>query len=193
MNYLAHAFLSPKDPLVLLGNLWGDVLRPRDYDLLDPAVLRGIERHKMIDAFTDHHKAVDEILRIVRPYQGKYTPVVGDVLMDFILSKYWHQYHPEPIESFCADTYKMVTDHFEYIPSRLHPRISRMLSHRWLESCKTRERMESTLLMLSKRASFENTIPQAMVPYDLHEEEMDGLFQLFFEDIQQQLILRNEG
>ena len=192
MNYLAHAFLSPKDPLILLGNLWGDVLRPRDYILLDPAVLKGVERHKKIDAFTDQHKAVDEILRILRPYQGKYTPVVGDVLMDFMLSKFWHQYHSEPIEAFCSSTYKIVTDHFAQIPERLHPRISRMLSHRWLESCKNRERMEATLMMLSKRASFENTIPQAMVPYDLHEEEMDGLFKLFFEDIQQYLILQNE-
>ena len=191
MNYLAHALLSPKDPLVLLGNLWGDVLRPRDYDLLDPAIRKGVERHKKIDAFTDQHKAVDEILRLLRPYQGKYTPVVGDVLMDFILSKFWHQYHPDSIETFCASTYQMVTDHIAYIPERILPRINRMVSHRWLESCKNRQRMEATLQMLSKRASFENTIPQAMVPYDLHQQEMDGLFQLFFEDIQQYLILQN--
>ena len=82
MNYLGHALLSPEDPLILMGNLWGDLLRPRDYELLDPDILRGVERHKKIDAFTDQHKAVDEIINLLRPYQGKYTPVVADVLMD---------------------------------------------------------------------------------------------------------------
>ena len=34
MNYLAHAFLSPDDPEQLMGNLWGDLLKPRDYEFL---------------------------------------------------------------------------------------------------------------------------------------------------------------
>jgi acyl carrier protein phosphodiesterase len=192
MNYLAHAFLSPEDPLILMGNLWGDLLRPRDYEFLAPSLLKGIERHKMIDAFTDQHKAVDEIVSLLRPYQGKYTPVVVDVLMDFILSKFWHQYHEAPIEVFCQSTYKVVDEHLDFIPARLHPRINRMLSHQWLESCKNRERMERTLDMLNKRAAFDNTIPEAMLPYDLHTEQMDRLFILFFEDMQLQISLQNE-
>lgn len=179
--------------MILMGNLWGDLLRPRDYEFLDPSILNGIERHKKIDAFTDQHNAVDEIVSILRPYQGKYTPVVADVLMDFILSKFWDQYHHAPIEKFCHSTYKVVADHLHYIPDRLHPRINRMLSHHWLESCKNRERMGRTLEMLSKRAAFENTIPEAMVPYDLHQEQMDRLFLIFFNDMQHQITLQNEG
>ena len=193
MNYLAHALLSPGDPLVLMGNLWGDLLKPRDYALLDPAIRIGIERHRKIDAYTDQHKAVEEIVSLLRPYQGKYTPVVADVLMDFILSKLWDQYHHVSIEAFCASTYKVVHAHLDYIPVHLHPRINRMLSHQWLESCKNRERMERTLEMLSKRAAFENTIPEAMLPYELYQERMDRLFILFFEDMQQHLILQSEG
>ncbi len=108
MNYLAHALLSPEDPLVLMGNLWGDLLKPRDYASLDAGILLGIKRHKAIDAYTDQHKAVDEIMKLLRPYQGKYTPVVADVLMDYTLSKFWDDYHPEPIEDFCQDKYKVV-------------------------------------------------------------------------------------
>ncbi len=178
---------------MLMGNLWGDLLRPRDYELLDPDILRGIDRHKKIDAFTDQHQSVDKIINLLRPFQGKYTPVVADVLMDFILSKLWDQYHQDSIEAFCHSTYKLVNDHIHYIPDRLHPRINRMLSHRWLESCKSRERMKSTLEMLSKRAAFENTIPEAMLPYDLYQEQMDGLFMQFFGDIQRHIILQNEG
>lgn len=191
MNYLAHALLSPEDPLILMGNLWGDLLKPKDYEGLHTGILKGIQRHKAIDAFTDSHKAVEEIVKILRPYQGKYTPVVADVLMDFILSKLWHQYHGLSLEAFCAIKYQTVLDHLDLLPGRVQPRINRMLSHQWLESCKNRDRMEHTLLMLSRRASFDNTIPVAMVPYDMHQPVLDGLFVDFFSDVQHYLTLQN--
>ncbi len=193
MNYLAHTFLSPADPLILMGNLWGDLLRPKDYETLLPGVLNGIILHKSIDAFTDQHSGVDQIIKLLRPFQGKYTPVVADVLMDFILSKFWHMFHEETIEIFCHKKYNLVSKHLHFIPERLHPRINRMLSNQWLESCKNRERMAITLRMLSGRASFENNIPDAMQPYDLHEHTMDRLFLTFFEDLRAHLIPQNAG
>jgi len=191
MNYLAHALLSPDDPQIMMGNLWGDILKPRDYPLLSPGVNTGILRHRMIDAFTDQHQDVDEINRLIRPFQGKYTPVVADVLMDFMLSKYWHLFHTKPLEKFCSNKYHLVEKHIKLIPERLHPRIQRMISHRWLESCKDRNRMEQTFLMLSKRASFENKIPDSMKSYNLYEKEMDSLFLKFFEELKTYINLQN--
>lgn len=193
MNYLAHAYLSPDDPMVLMGNLWGDLLRPRDYEHLPEPMLTGLRLHKVIDAFTDSHKAVDEMVTMIRPYQGKYTPVVTDVLMDFMLSSSWHRYHSQSIEAFCKTTYDLVKDHLKVMPQHLHLRIHRMLDNEWLESCKNRHRMERTLLMLSRRASFENQIPDAMIPYDLHTERMDVLFEGFFEDLKHHVSLQSAG
>ena len=192
MNYLAHALLSPEDAHILMGNLWGDILKPRDYPFLLPRVINGVKRHRKIDAFTDQHRSVDDIIRLIRPFQGKYTPVVADVLMDFMLSKFWESFHHEPLEKFCKRRYEKVSGNLHLIPDRLHPRIQRMVSHQWLESCKDRVRMENTLLMLSRRASFENKIPEAMRPYDLHEEELDQLFLTFFKDLRSYINLQNE-
>ena len=193
MNYLAHALLSPDDPEVLMGNLWGDLLRPKDFQGLKPGVLSGIGIHRRIDAFTDRHQSVVKIISLLRPHQGKYTPVVADVLMDFMLSKYWQKFHRKSIEKFCKKKYKLVKRHLPLIPERLHPRIGRMLENEWLESCKNRERMERTLIMLSHRASFENKIPEAMQAYDLHGDVMDGLFLPFFEELQHHVSLHFEG
>lgn len=193
MNYLAHALLSPRDPMILMGNLWGDLLKPKDYPDLSPKLLRGISRHKAIDEYTDQHAAVEEMAHILRPSQGKYTPVVADVLMDYILSKKWQHYHHRSIEVYCQEVYLIVHDHIDIIPERLHPRINRMMSHRWLESCKDKDRMLHTLQMLSRRASFENNIPYAMEPYEAHMERMDALFDNFFEDISRHINLQNEG
>ncbi|MEP6793423.1 MAG: ACP phosphodiesterase [Saprospiraceae bacterium] len=191
MNYLAHALLSPDDPSILMGNLWGDILKPQDYPLLTSGVHEGIRRHRMIDAYTDQHEYVSQIIRLIRPYQGKYTPVVADVLMDYMLSKYWNTFYSKPLEKFCSTKYQVVLKNIKLIPDRLHPRINRMVSHRWLESCKDRNRMEQTFLMLSKRASFENNIPKAMLPYNLQEKEMDQLFLHFFEDLTTHISLQN--
>ena len=159
--------------------------------MLDKGIVTGVLRHKSIDAFTDSHPAVEQMVSLLRPFQGKYTPVVADVLMDFILSKNWSAYQTQSIEAFCGRTYDIVERHLEQLPSRLHPRIERMLSHQWLESCKSRERMTQTFLMLSKRAAFENNIPDAMKAYDQHEEEMDRLFVAFFSDVRAYLTLQS--
>jgi acyl carrier protein phosphodiesterase len=193
MNYLAHAFLSDDHPYEMMGNLWGDLLRPKDYPTLHPDLLEGIRRHRVIDAYTDQHPSVDVMINLLRPYQGKYTPVVADVLMDYMLSKYWTQFSPQPLETFCEVKYQVVNSYLYLIPESLHPRMHRMISHRWLESCKSRERMEETLRMLSRRASFENNIPNAMQAYDIHESQMDEMFLGFFEELQQHISLQNAG
>lgn len=193
MNYLAHTYLSPGDPYPLMGNIWGDLLRPKDFPSLHPDLLEGVKLHRIIDAYTDQHGGVNKMLDIMRPYQGKYAPVVVDVLMDHMLSKYWNKFSTKSIETFCKEKYQLVNSHLYLIPERLHPRINRMVGHRWLESCKNKERMQETFLMLSRRASFENNIPNAMQPYEIHEAVMDEMFLSFFEDLRQHVSLQSAG
>jgi acyl carrier protein phosphodiesterase len=193
MNYLAHAYLSPDDPYIRMGNLWGDLLRPKDYAGLHPGLMQGVILHKAIDAYTDQHGAVDQIIKILRPYQGKYTPVVADVLMDFVLCKYWPDYHASPLADFCKLQYSIVDRLLHHMPGHLHVRISRMRTRHWLESCKDREHLAGALLMLSRRASFDNNIPGALTAYDKHASTIDGLFTEFFEELRQLPILRSES
>ena len=53
--------------------------------------------------------------------------------------------------------------------------------------------MQTTLLMLSRRASFKNNIQEAMTPYELNEHTIDRLFLTFFDDLRKEVTLRNEG
>jgi acyl carrier protein phosphodiesterase len=193
MNYLAHALLSPDNTHVLMGNLWGDLIKPKDYSSLHPGVLDGVMRHRQIDAYTDQHPAVEIMISQLRPHQGKYAPVVADVLMDFMLSKYWKNYNEESLEKFCQKKYQTVKRNLDLIPERVHPRIIRMVENQWLESCKNTNRMNRTFFMLSKRAAFENKIEIAMQAYHLHETEMNKLFLGFFDDLQKHINLQNEG
>ena len=174
-----------------MGNLWGDLLRPKDYIELHPQVMKGVDLHKTIDAYTDSHPAVDAIVKILRPSQGKYTPVVADVLMDYMLCKHWSAYHDSTVESFCQQQYAVVDKFLHQVPERLHVRIGRMRSRHWLESCKDRDNLRGALFMLSQRASFENNIPGALSAYDMHATALDDLFKIFFEELRQMASLRS--
>lgn len=191
MNYLAHAVLSPPDEEIFMGNLWGDLLRPKDHSFISEAMIKGTFLHKEIDTYTDRHAHVSEMRSILRPSQGKYTPVVLDVLMDFILCKYWDRYFNVPPESFCADCYKIVRSNLHLMPVRLHVRIQRMMENRWLESCISHERMAVTLQMLQRRAKFENTMYLVMEHYDVHVTRLDELFLDFYDDLKNYISLRN--
>jgi acyl carrier protein phosphodiesterase len=193
LNYLAHAYLSPDDDLVLMGNVWGDLLKPRDFPDLPDAMMRGVLLHRHIDQFTDNHLHVAAIRDLLRPDQGKYTPVVADVLMDFILSRHWDRYHPQPLADYCAKRYAIVEEHFDLVPVAYQPRVRRMLDNRWLESCDSRERMGHTLSMLGRRATFDNVIARALEPYDRHAGEIDRRFLAFFDDLRAEVILRSGG
>lgn len=193
MNYLAHALLSPADDLVLMGNLWGDLLKPRDYAALPDGMMRGILLHRHIDRFTDSHPDIAAIRNLLRPAQGKYTPVVADVLMDYILSRTWADFHDVLLETFCVACYRIVEVRLHLIPPGYHHRLHRMLEHRWLESCASRERMTETLKMLGGRAAFSNEIPRALEVYDRCQSEIDALFIAFFRALQANVSLQNEG
>lgn len=176
-----------------MGNLWGDLLKPGDFAGLPDAMIRGILLHRHIDRFTDSHPDVMSIRNLVRPAQGKYTPVVVDVLMDFILSQQWARYHEIPLDQFCEAKYRVVEANLDLLPARHHPRVRRMLDHRWLESCAGRERMAQTLVMLGRRAAFDNVIWDALEPYDRHAPVIDGLFGSFFAALRLEVSLQSEG
>lgn len=192
MNYLAHALLSSENPPFLVGNLWGDLIRPPMYGKLDEKVLQGIHFHKWIDQFTDEHPLNRLVRDILRPHQYKYTPVVSDVLMDFLLSKFWDQYSSEPLLVFCDRITRIAREHIDYVPEILHYRISRMMDNNWLASCRDEETMKITLSMLSKRVHFENAIPDLIDHYKLEEEKINEAFFTFFADLRETASLRNE-
>jgi len=61
MNYLSHLFLAEQitqDAEEILGNLMGDFVKGRLAEQYSPAVMRGLELHRQVDAYTDHHPQV---------------------------------------------------------------------------------------------------------------------------------------
>ena len=92
MNYLAHIFLSGKDKGVQLGNFVADAVKGNAYQNYPLGMQKGILLHRQIDAFSDAHPVVREMVAEGRSCFGRYSPVVTDVLLDYFLASDFKRY-----------------------------------------------------------------------------------------------------
>lgn len=155
MNYLGHAVFSPKDDYVTLGNLSGDFLKNRFHHLLSPAVINGVYLHRAIDTFTDNHQALRELLPLFRPHFGKYSSVVLDVLLDYLIGEIWDDLFNHDFEEFCGSIYQTIECNSKELPERPALIMSRMAAADWLAAYREEERILRVFSRLSDKARIE--------------------------------------
>ncbi len=106
MNFLAHAFLSPDDPEILVGNMVTDFLRGREVVAsLAPRVREGVMLHRTIDRFTDEHTITRQTIDRIKGRWGRYSPILVDIFYDHILARDWTRYSNLSLREFADNTY----------------------------------------------------------------------------------------
>lgn len=183
MNFLAHQYLSFDIPEIQLGNLYGEIVRVKDYLNFPVGIQNGILLHREIDTFTDSHPIVKESTRIFHENHGKYSPVIVDVLYDYFLIKNWNVYSNVPYDEFVEKCYSLFRKEQQDFPETLQYIMHYLLKYDWFNTYKTVEGIGQTLKGISKRAKFENSIGNAVNELVEFEEELNHHFQLFFPDL----------
>ena len=183
MNYLAHSYLSFRQPELIVGNYLGDFLRNREVEKLPVKVRKGLILHRKIDSFTDVHPVVKEGTRLLHKSMGKYAPVVLDIYFDFLLSKRWHDFHEEQLSDFCAFSYQALMQYQEAMSERIAIRMQKMVADRWLENYQTYSGLKRVFYYLAKRAKFNSNLANAPEILELLEDELERIFLDFFPDI----------
>ena len=164
MNHLAHCFLSFNDASLLIGNFIGDYVKGNDWKQYPVPIQQGILLHRAIDMFTDEHPMVAKSVARLRPFGGRYTPPVVDVLYDHILCRYWDRYATSSLGYFGEQTYQQLQQQAMYMPPVLQERFPRMLEARFLDAYATEPGMRFVLDRFSRRlpANFD---PEATLAY----------------------------
>lgn len=137
MNYLAHLFLSPPSPQMLLGSLAADFTRGRLETLArayPPEMMRGIALHRRIDRFTDDHPLVWQSRRRFSPVYRRYSGILVDILYDHFLSRYWSEYTGRDRVRFIREVYRLLEQRHAQLPPRLRQLAPRMQREDWLGS-----------------------------------------------------------
>lgn len=180
MNYLAHVSLSCQNEHQLIGNFMADFLTLKESRLQPPSIVQGIELHKSIDQFTDKHPSVKSCVNLLRPTQGKYSPVVCDILFDYLLHKNWSKFFSQPLDGFVKNIYKILINNTDTYPQKLKSMLPLMISDDFLQSCKNEERLIHTFQRLKKRAKFDNCFEYAHLDLKNNESQLENHFLIFF-------------
>lgn len=191
MNWLAHLYLSEPEVEFRVGNLLPDWVGPWEMVGLSEGFQRGIQRHRVIDAFTDAHPLVRRsVRRFERPFR-RYGGVLTDVFYDHFLAAGWGRHSAEPLGEFVSGFYESVDGVKGDIPVEACAVLEHMRKGDWLGSYATVAGIEETLRRMSRRLRF---------PFDLAarvkvlEEEYEGFredFEGFFPEVRRHVIDEN--
>ena len=186
MNYLAHLFLSHNQSDLLLGNLAADVVKGNDWQQYPVGVQTGIFLHRAIDAFTDNHPAIRDMIHQIRPVIGKYSGPVVDILCDHLLATSWTNYHPLPLVDWAKQTYALIQPRLNELPTTYAERIENMIIHNWLLGYDHPLELENVMSRFNRRLQIPMDVGAVSAAffgeaYPFYKEK----FQMFFPDMVQ--------
>lgn len=185
MNFLAHIYLSGANPKTMVGNFIGDFVKGRNVlEQFEAGIARGIELHRSIDEFTDHHPVVQKSKIRLRPKYRHYAAVIVDVLYDHFLSRYWLNYHSEPLEKFSVRTYTILQDNWNVLPTGVKHLLPYMMKDNWLLNYGTLTGIGRALSGMSRRSRHDSKMDESVVDLREHYEEFKSEFEIFFPDLQ---------
>lgn len=183
MNFLAHIFLSGNNDELLIGNFIADFIKGRKKDDFPPEIKRGIELHRAIDDFTDHHPVTAESKKRLYSNHHKYSGVVVDLYYDHFLAKNFEEYSNVDLNNFSKDTYATILTFENFLPAEVKGFLPYMIETNWLVNYSTIEGISRTLTGLGKRVSFENRMDEAIIDLEQNYPLFEDEFRRFFPEL----------
>ncbi len=180
MNFLAHIFLSGNDEELLIGNFIADYVKGSKKNDYPGRIREGIELHRAIDDYTDHHPITLQSKKRLYPIHHKYSGVLVDVFYDHFLAKNFDEFSPLPLTVFTENCYAKLVKNNSIFPQTVRDFLPFMIERNWLLNYASIEGIDRTLIGIGKRRPFENKFHLAkndlLANYSAFEEE----FLLFF-------------
>ncbi len=184
MNFLAHLYLSGDDADVMTGNFIGDFVRGRNLsEQFGQRVAIGIELHRAIDEFTDHHPMVRESKVRLRPKYGHYSAVIVDIFYDHFLALNWGTYSTEPLEQYAQKAYRYLDERESILPERVKHMLPYMVGSNWLVGYAQLEGIRRSLAGMARRATFNSRMDQAINDLRENHQAFQNDFDLFFPEL----------
>ena len=184
MNFLAHIYLSGTNPKTMVGNFIGDFVKGRNVlEQFEPEIAIGIELHRAIDEYTDHHSIVQNSKIRLRPKYRHYAAVIVDVFYDHLLSRFWDNYHTEPLETFSVGVYAILKDNWSVLPLEVKNLLPYMIRDNWLLNYGTFDGIGKALTGMSRRTRHNSRMDESIVDLRENYQEFKSEFELFFPEL----------
>ncbi len=180
MNYLAHAYLSFGEPLILTGNMIADHVKGQKALADFPeGIAAGIRLHRKIDAFADEHPSVGRAKIWFREPYHLYAGPILDILWDHFLANDPACFNSEEaLAHFAQTTYAQLADTTAWHPPRFAQYFPHMREHNWLYNSRTLQGIRKSLGGLERRAQHMPPIDEA---YNIFVGRYYQLAQCYYE------------
>jgi acyl carrier protein phosphodiesterase len=183
LNFLAHLYLSGPSDGILIGNFIADFVKGKAKNDYPDEIRKGIELHRAIDDYTDHHPVTSLSKQRLYPSQGKYAPVVLDVFYDHFLAKNFDEYSSVPLTIFAANAYNLIQANASILPEKVNQFLPYMIERNWLVNYASVEGISRTLKGMSKRVAFSNQMHTAENDLIQGYSDFEKEFRLFFPEL----------
>ncbi|MEM9543522.1 MAG: ACP phosphodiesterase [Cyanobacteria bacterium P01_E01_bin.42] len=186
MNYLAHLFLAEDNPESKIGNLLGDFVKgslKKYTNIYSENIIRGIEQHRKIDAFTDTHEIFCRSKKRIREQQKHYSGIAIDIYYDHFLSLHWSKFSAEGREEFINTIYAILQANLAILPKNLRAIVPRIQQENWLNSYQTLSGVHLTLTRISRRFKRANPLDRACLDLQANYREIERDFLSFFPEL----------
>ena len=192
MNYLAHIFLSGNDDDVIIGNIIGDYVKGRDYNLYPPTIRRGILLHRRIDTYTDKHKIVHQSKSYFAPKYHKYSGIIIDILYDHFLAANWERYSPQPLDEFKKNLFECLKYNYSILPERVQFFMPSFIKNDWIELYRTVEGILNVFTRMSMRTTLPDYTEFAREVLRKYYVQLQSEFLTYFPDIVRYVVLNQK-
>jgi acyl carrier protein phosphodiesterase len=162
MNFLGHIYLSGTDDQLMIGNFIGDYVKGMQYIDYPTGIIKGILLHRSIDSFTDKNENFLLIKSKLKPAYGLYAGVVADLFTDHFLAANWENYHPIELKTYTSTVYKIMRQHYEYLPARIKGFFTNLVERNRLLSYSQISGIEEALMIMAFRTSLPERTKEAM-------------------------------
>ena len=184
MNFLAHAFLSGDDKKILVGNFIADFVKGKQaLNGFEKQIIKGIELHRAIDAYTDSHAVVRESKNRLRPKYRHYSAVIVDVFYDHLLARNWKSFHHQTLDDFASATYGTIESYSEVLPLPVKQMLPYMIRGNWFVGYAQIAGINQALSGMARRTPYTSKMDEASKELHNHYEEFQKEFNTFFPDL----------
>ncbi|WP_020603833.1 ACP phosphodiesterase [Spirosoma spitsbergense] len=183
MNILAHAYLSDRQPGLVIGNFIGDFIKgnpknPRHN--LTSGEVTGVRLHRAIDTFTDAHPDVAAVRDLLHPRCHKYAGAAVDIFFDHFLAVDFLPLTGETLSGFVPDFYHVLTVHAARLPPAAGRMAEYMIRQDWLTNYQFAEGIDRSLKGVSRRTAYPSGLDTAIIDFTAYYDQIARHFSLFW-------------
>jgi acyl carrier protein phosphodiesterase len=183
MNLLAHAYLSFRQPELLVGNMISDYVKGKAKFNYPPGIQLGIQLHRAIDSFTDQHPVNAMARKVFKPAVGLYAGAFVDVVYDHYLAADTLAFPGNSLPDFSQWVYSAMDKHQEHFPDRFAGMYPYMKSQDWLANYQQGSGIERSMEGLVRRARYLDDSRTAFAVFEAEYDFLEKCYQRFFPEL----------